>query len=130
MFTSSYLSVFGVTALKSWRNPIPRRYIKRHLSSFCIAKSLASDHQPDFVIHSNIDLAFRILIRIQRCLGTTQHRKETGDEKGSVKGSYGFTDSSGLYRAVDYVADKLGFRAVVNTNEPGPLSRILPTLCG
>ncbi|XP_055936695.1 protein lethal(3)malignant blood neoplasm 1-like [Argiope bruennichi] len=52
-------------------------------------------------------------------LGTTQHRKETGDEKGSVKGSYGFTDSSGLYRAVDYVADKLGFRAVVNTNEPG-----------
>ncbi|GBN36519.1 hypothetical protein AVEN_92938-2 [Araneus ventricosus] len=52
-------------------------------------------------------------------LGTTQHRKESGDDKGSVKGSYGFTDSSGLYRAVDYVADKLGFRAVVNTNEPG-----------
>ncbi|KAG8188487.1 hypothetical protein JTE90_008052 [Oedothorax gibbosus] len=50
--------------------------------------------------------------------GTTQHRKEIADEKGAVKGSYGFTDQYGMYRTVDYIADNHGFRAVIKSNEP------------
>ena len=34
-------------------------------------------------------------------------------------GSYGYVDSYGIYRQVDYVADKDGFRATIKTNEPG-----------
>ncbi|KAG8200068.1 hypothetical protein JTE90_001925 [Oedothorax gibbosus] len=48
-----------------------------------------------------------------------QNRKESGDGKGNVQGSYGYTDAHGIYRQVDYVADAYGFRANVKTNEPG-----------
>lgn len=36
-----------------------------------------------------------------------------------VKGSYGYKDAWGIYRHVDYIADKYGFRAHIKTNEPG-----------
>lgn len=49
----------------------------------------------------------------------SQYRHEEGDGDGSVKGSYGYTDDKGVYREVHYVADKQGFRAKINTNEPG-----------
>ncbi|CAL1284966.1 unnamed protein product, partial [Larinioides sclopetarius] len=48
-----------------------------------------------------------------------QHRHETGNGHGAVVGSYGFTDARGIARQVNYVADHAGFRARVNTNEPG-----------
>ena len=48
-----------------------------------------------------------------------QHREETGDGAGHVKGSYGFTDERGIHREVHYVTDKAGFRAEVKTNEHG-----------
>ncbi|GBN78462.1 hypothetical protein AVEN_56301-1 [Araneus ventricosus] len=48
-----------------------------------------------------------------------QHRHETGNGHGAVVGSYGFTDARGIARQVNYVADHTGFRAQVNTNEPG-----------
>ncbi|GFT19337.1 cuticle protein 16.8 [Nephila pilipes] len=48
-----------------------------------------------------------------------QHREETGDGVGVVKGSYGFTDERGIKRQVHYVADKAGFRAEIKTNEHG-----------
>ncbi|KAF8773354.1 Cuticle protein 16.8 like protein [Argiope bruennichi] len=51
-----------------------------------------------------------------------QHREETGDGVGVVKGSYGFTDERGIHRQVHYVADKAGFRAEVKTNEHGTAS--------
>ncbi|KAF8767253.1 cuticle protein 10.9-like [Argiope bruennichi] len=51
--------------------------------------------------------------------GNKQFRKETGDGKGAVKGSYGYVDAHGIHRQVDYVADHHGFRAQVKTNEPG-----------
>ncbi|GFT61321.1 uncharacterized protein NPIL_699731 [Nephila pilipes] len=51
--------------------------------------------------------------------GNKQFRKETGDGKGGVKGSYGYVDAHGIHRQVDYVADHHGFRAQVKTNEPG-----------
>ncbi|KAH6927834.1 hypothetical protein HPB50_009149 [Hyalomma asiaticum] len=51
--------------------------------------------------------------------GNSQSRQESGDGSGTVKGSYGYTDTNGIYRQVNYVADQNGFRAVVKTNEPG-----------
>ena len=48
-----------------------------------------------------------------------QYRQEEGNGGQAVKGSYGFTDARGVKRQVNYVADHAGFRAQVNTNEPG-----------
>ncbi|GFX58496.1 cuticle protein 16.8 [Trichonephila clavipes] len=48
-----------------------------------------------------------------------QYRQEAGNGAGGVVGSYGFTDARGIARRVNYVADHAGFRAQVNTNEPG-----------
>lgn len=44
--------------------------------------------------------------------GNGQFRREEGDRNGVVRGSYGYTDAWGLYRIVDYVADKNGFRGM------------------
>lgn len=54
--------------------------------------------------------------------GTLQHRNETSDGKGVVKGSYSYIDPFGIYRKVYYTADEQGFHAVVKTNEPGTVS--------
>ncbi|GBL84193.1 hypothetical protein AVEN_118595-1 [Araneus ventricosus] len=43
--------------------------------------------------------------------GTKQHRKEVANSNGIVKGSYGYLDPEGIYRFVDYIADKGGYRA-------------------
>lgn len=48
---------------------------------------------------------------------TTQYTK--GDEYGTKRGSYGYTDANGLYRKVEYIADEHGYRATITTNEPG-----------
>ncbi|UYV73586.1 hypothetical protein LAZ67_10004170 [Cordylochernes scorpioides] len=45
-------------------------------------------------------------------------RKESGSP-GVKVGSYGLRDADGRYRTVNYVADALGFRADIQTNEPG-----------
>jgi len=45
-------------------------------------------------------------------------RKEKGGH-GVQVGSYGLRDADGRVRTVNYVADALGFRASVSTNEPG-----------
>ncbi|GFY56410.1 cuticle protein 16.8 [Trichonephila inaurata madagascariensis] len=50
---------------------------------------------------------------------SNQFRQEAGNGAGGVVGSYGFTDARGIARQVNYVADHAGFRAQVNTNEPG-----------
>ncbi|GIX74189.1 hypothetical protein CDAR_6531 [Caerostris darwini] len=55
-------------------------------------------------------------------LGTKQHRKESADATGAVKGSYGFVDPHGMYRTVEYIADVDGYRATVHSNEPGMAS--------
>ncbi|PRD26488.1 UNVERIFIED_CONTAM: Cuticle protein 10.9 [Trichonephila clavipes] len=55
--------------------------------------------------------------------GTRQHRNETADRFGIVKGTYGYRDPSGVYRNVNYIADNNGFHAVVRTNEPGTVSQ-------
>ena len=45
-------------------------------------------------------------------------RKEKGGP-GVQVGSYGLRDADGRVRTVNYVADALGFRASISTNEPG-----------
>ncbi|GBN84911.1 Adult-specific rigid cuticular protein 15.7 [Araneus ventricosus] len=52
-------------------------------------------------------------------LGATNSRAEVGDAHGNKKGTYTIADIDGRARRVDYVADGLGFRATVKTNEPG-----------
>ncbi|XP_023239487.1 cuticle protein 16.8-like [Centruroides sculpturatus] len=51
--------------------------------------------------------------------GNNQFHREESDEHGTKRGSYGYTDAYGIYRHVEYVADALGFRATIKTNEPG-----------
>ncbi|XP_013794053.1 cuticle protein 16.8-like [Limulus polyphemus] len=57
--------------------------------------------------------------QIQDDDGNIHQREESGDEYGNVHGSYGYTDALGLYRRVQYIADAEGFRATVESNEPG-----------
>ncbi|CAN8021244.1 unnamed protein product [Ixodes persulcatus] len=51
--------------------------------------------------------------------GTRLVRQETGDKDNTKIGSYSYTDAYGITRTVKYVADADGFRAKVETNEPG-----------
>ncbi|XP_075726468.1 uncharacterized protein LOC142768380 [Rhipicephalus microplus] len=51
--------------------------------------------------------------------GNRQFRSEQGHLNNAKMGSYGYQDVNGLYRRVNYVADANGFRATVDTNEPG-----------
>lgn len=51
--------------------------------------------------------------------GTKLFHKEDADASNSRTGSFGYTDANGLFRRVNYVADAGGFRATVDTNEPG-----------
>ncbi|GFR28688.1 cuticle protein 16.8 [Trichonephila clavata] len=51
--------------------------------------------------------------------GMNQHRRESSDGAGKVKGSYSYTDPFGVYRNVEYQADADGYRAVIKSNEPG-----------
>ena len=46
-------------------------------------------------------------------------RRETGDAHGNKIGSYGLRDADGRLRIVNYVADALGYRANIQSNEPG-----------
>ncbi|CAN7996841.1 unnamed protein product, partial [Ixodes pacificus] len=51
--------------------------------------------------------------------GTRMTRQETGDVNNNKIGSYSYVDAHGIARTVNYVADAFGFRASVQTNEPG-----------
>ncbi|KAL1471847.1 hypothetical protein MTO96_039678 [Rhipicephalus appendiculatus] len=51
--------------------------------------------------------------------GTRLFHKEQGDASNAKTGSYGYRDANGLFRTVTYVADANGFRATIDTNEPG-----------
>ncbi|KAH9371565.1 hypothetical protein HPB48_022126 [Haemaphysalis longicornis] len=55
--------------------------------------------------------------------GTKTYHKEQGDASNAKTGSFGYTDASGLFRRVNYVADAGGFRAKIDTNEPRNAAR-------
>lgn len=57
--------------------------------------------------------------KIEDDYGNGQYRKEASDKNGVVRGTYGYMDTSGIYRHVEYVADENGFRANIKSNEPG-----------
>ncbi|OQR66484.1 hypothetical protein BIW11_14126 [Tropilaelaps mercedesae] len=50
-------------------------------------------------------------------------RQESGDGAGRVDGAYSFVLPDGRKRHVEYTADAAGFRAKVDTNEPGTESQ-------
>lgn len=52
-------------------------------------------------------------------LGARNGRSESGDAYGNKIGHYNLADIDGRVRRVDYVADDYGFRAAIQTNEPG-----------
>lgn len=52
----------------------------------------------------------------------TLARQESGDAQGVVRGSYQLIDRDGRTRTVNYVADDDGFRAEIQSNEPGLIS--------
>lgn len=54
--------------------------------------------------------------------GGSSSRTEQGDGSGRVTGSYTINDADGRSRVVNYVADAGGFRAQIETNEPGTLT--------
>ena len=62
---------------------------------------------------------FAFNYKIEDDYGNGQYRKEESDKNGVVRGSYGYMDTSGIYRHVEYVADENGFRANIKSNEPG-----------
>lgn len=74
--------------------------------------SVSSRRQDDFG-----NYAFQY--QVTNGVGATNGRAEAGDAWGNVRGTYNIGDIDGRARRVDYVADGLGFRAVVKTNEPG-----------
>ncbi|CAL1301432.1 unnamed protein product [Larinioides sclopetarius] len=82
------------------------------LSCFVVAQA---QHHEDIYRHPH-PYAFGYSVKDHH---SEQHRQETGNGHGAVVGSYGFTDARGIARQVNYVADHAGFRAQVNTNEPG-----------
>ncbi|KAM7282739.1 cuticle protein 16.8-like [Ixodes scapularis] len=54
--------------------------------------------------------------------GTRLAQEESGDVNNNKVGSYSYTDAAGVFRTVKYVADGEGFRATIETNEPGTKS--------
>ncbi|KAF8773323.1 Cuticle protein 10.9 like protein [Argiope bruennichi] len=81
----------------------------------CVALSQASQIFPAILRHAQ-PYNFGYAIRDHT---SDQYRQEKGNGLGGVVGSYGFKDARGIVRNVNYVADHAGFRAQVNTNEPG-----------
>ncbi|XP_077553300.1 cuticle protein 10.9-like [Haemaphysalis longicornis] len=51
--------------------------------------------------------------------GTRIYHNEQSDASNTKTGSYGYRDEYGIFRRVNYVADANGFRATIDTNEPG-----------
>ncbi|XP_055949094.1 adult-specific rigid cuticular protein 15.5-like [Argiope bruennichi] len=81
----------------------------------CVALSQASQFLSPILPHAQ-PYNFGYAIRDHT---SDQYRQEKGNGLGGVVGSYGFKDARGIIRNVNYVADHDGFRAQVNTNEPG-----------
>ncbi|KAH6938538.1 hypothetical protein HPB50_010330 [Hyalomma asiaticum] len=73
--------------------------------------------------HGNYEFGFNI-----EGLSWDQFQQESGDALGRKTGAYGFRDTDGRLRLVEYVADELGFRVKVQTNEPGTKDTAMPSV--
>ncbi|KAK8758833.1 hypothetical protein V5799_003540 [Amblyomma americanum] len=54
--------------------------------------------------------------------GTRLSQTENGDANNVKTGTYSYSEANGIFRNVNYIADKDGFRVTVDTNEPGTKS--------
>ncbi|KAH6938973.1 hypothetical protein HPB50_015334 [Hyalomma asiaticum] len=54
--------------------------------------------------------------------GTRLSQSESGDANNVKTGTYSYSEANGVFRNVQYIADKDGFRATIDTNEPGTKS--------
>ncbi|KAL1421401.1 hypothetical protein MTO96_004094 [Rhipicephalus appendiculatus] len=54
--------------------------------------------------------------------GTRLSQTESGDENNVKTGTYSYSEATGIFRNVNYIADKDGFRVTIDTNEPGTKS--------
>ncbi|XP_072142249.1 uncharacterized protein [Dermacentor andersoni] len=59
---------------------------------------------------------------IKNDFGTRLSQTESGDENNVKTGTYSYSEATGIFRNVNYIADKDGFRVTVDTNEPGTKS--------
>ncbi|XP_037290633.2 uncharacterized protein LOC119185889 [Rhipicephalus microplus] len=51
--------------------------------------------------------------------GTRLSQTESGDANNVKTGTYSYSEATGIYRNVNYIADQDGFRVTIDTNEPG-----------
>ncbi|CAN8021247.1 unnamed protein product, partial [Ixodes persulcatus] len=79
--------------------------------------SVAQDHNDDSGVYAPYPYSFGYDTTDES--GTRLTQSETGDEDNVKRGSYSYSDANGLYRVVNYIADKDGFRVTIDTNEPG-----------
>nr|XP_050043567.1 peroxisomal membrane protein PEX13-like [Dermacentor andersoni] len=54
--------------------------------------------------------------------GNRLFHNEQSDNRNARTGTYGYRNINGLFRTVSYVADADGYRATIDTNEPGTAS--------
>ncbi|GFT61098.1 cuticle protein 16.8 [Nephila pilipes] len=89
----------------SWTLTIPPRYVRIIKFPAFLNRDYATDYPKPYEFGYSLRDDY----------GTKQHRKEVANEDGVVTGSYGYLDPDGVYRFVDYVADKDGYRAKLRT---------------
>lgn len=90
---------------------------------FCSGAARQADsYRNDWQDLGNFDFGYDI----KDGYGNGNFRRGSGDAWGNKWGSYGLKDVDGRYRIVNYVADKDGFRAKIDTNEPGTSNRDRP----
>ncbi|GFQ77172.1 cuticle protein 10.9 [Trichonephila clavata] len=119
MTPGSIITVITISSNSSESKPqIPFPRIKRRRDFLKVSHHTIHSHL-ETVILVNPANAYIFGYESDDGLGTTQHRHEVADGSGVVKGSYGYRDSFGVFRSVNYTADGNGYRAVVRSNEPG-----------
>ncbi|KAM7307463.1 putative cuticular protein [Ixodes scapularis] len=99
---------------KQRRVPVQRLLIVATLVRAVVAESANSILHREQDDYGNYEFGFNI-----EGLAWDQFQRESGDALGRKMGAYGFRGADGRLRLVEYVADELGFRAKVQTNEPG-----------
>ncbi|XP_015903804.1 cuticle protein 10.9 [Parasteatoda tepidariorum] len=90
--------------------------LKVFLFAFCVV--LAKAQYPIGSPYDGVPNPYQYSYSAPSIGGESSHQ-ESGDGQGRVTGSYSVTDEDGRSRTVEYVADELGFRANIITNEPG-----------
>ncbi|PRD29318.1 UNVERIFIED_CONTAM: Cuticle protein 16.8 [Trichonephila clavipes] len=103
-FYTYAISLLLIT-IPSWTLTIPPRYVRIIKFPAFLDRDYSMDYPKPYEFGYSLRDDY----------GTKQHRKEVANEDGVVTGSYGYLDPEGVYRFVDYIADKDGYRAKLRT---------------